>query len=79
MEVIEKYNEQERRYKNVSKDGRSWMYFLCNYDDCNDQHNPTTTYSPHPKTTTKKPSSSSMASISLPLLMFTVLGSILVL
>ena len=81
MTSIEKYNGQERRHKNMSEDGKDWIHGLCNYDNCNDQFYTTTTINPKSTTkpTTKKPSSSSIASISLPLLMFTVLGSILIL
>ena len=82
MEIIERYNDHQRRYKNMTKDGVNYRLFYCNYDNCNDNHVKTTT-TDKPKTTkptTKKPSSSSaIASISLPLLMLAILSSILVL
>ena len=80
MEIVEKYNGHQKRYMNKSEGGRTWKYFLCNYDDCNDDH-VTTTEKPKTTTkhTTKKPNSSVMASMSLPLLMFTILASIIAL
>ena len=71
--IIEKYDDNERRYKNkTAANGETWQLFLCNYDNCNDHEFPDPA-----TTTTEKPSSSSVASISLPLLMFAVLASIL--
>ena len=72
MTLIEKFNDEERRYMNKSDYGDPWELYLCNYDYCNDYE-----YKP-PITTTKKPSSSSSALPSLPLLMFIILASAVV-
>ena len=74
MFIIEKYEEQEKRYKNITGAGETWQWYLCDYDNCNDHE-----YPDPATTTTENPSSSAIVTISLPLLMFAVLASILTL
>merc|ERR1712150_122979 len=77
MDIIEKYNGFEKRSKTVSKGGKTWKYLLCNYDNYNDDPKPNGRITTEKPTTEKPDSSSSLASLSLPLLMCTVLASIL--
>lgn len=86
MDIVEKYNHNERRWKNMTGTDENvdvpWGEYYCNYNGCNDNYvKSTTTNKPGPTTkhTTKKPNSSAIASISLPLLLFAILSSILVL
>ena len=79
MEIVEKYDHKERRWKNMTGEDEDvdvpWGEYYCNYDGCNDNHVKTITTTPGPTTkhTTKKPNSSGIASISLPLLLFAIL------
>ena len=75
MIVIEKFNGDERRTRNMTdRSGVTWQLNLCNYDNCNDFEDDAVKPSP-----TKTPSSSSMTLPALPLLMFIVLASVLTL